>query len=57
VTSETGRNAACDSGQAWPRREEQPAEKTTDGSERAVVHATKESLKNAPALQRQARAQ
>jgi sporulation protein YlmC with PRC-barrel domain len=32
-------------------------EKTADGSERALVHATKENLEKAPALQRQARAQ
>ena len=32
-------------------------QKQADGSERALVHATKESLEKAPALQRQARAQ
>jgi sporulation protein YlmC with PRC-barrel domain len=32
-------------------------QKQADGSERALVHATKESLENAPALERQARAQ
>ena len=31
-------------------------EKTADGSERALVHATKENLEKAPALQRQAHA-
>ncbi len=32
-------------------------QKQADGSERALVHATKENLENAPQLQRQARAQ
>jgi hypothetical protein len=32
-------------------------QKQADGSERALVHATKENLEKAPALQRQARAQ
>lgn len=32
-------------------------EKQADGTERALIHATKENLENAPELQRQARAQ